>query len=216
LTKSLGSNVLTQAQTDNQSPITLVEIDNWGGDSGSDVSWAATDKSVVVSGRSYQARDLAVSPIRLDMTGQGSQSVTVTVDNRDLGVTALIETSNPKGNKFTDTPPVVVAVKQVFLSDLTAVWTMAEGLRVQSYRVSEGVVEFYCRGVASFFDLRVPRRTYSRTCWKEFGSTLCGTSGTACSVSGSLPHEYTWEACVARGNEDNFGGFTTILERLSG
>jgi phage-related protein len=213
MTKTLGSNVLTQAAADNQAPVTLVEVDDWGG---ADISWAACDKTVTAGGRDYAARDLSVSPIKVDMTGRGEQAVTVTVDNRDFGVSDLIDAANPKGNKFTATAPATVAIKQVFLDDLTAIWIMAENLQVQSYRISEGAVEFYCRGVASVLDLRVPRRTYSRTCWKEFGSAVCGAAGTACSVSGSLPNEYTYEACVGRSNVDNFGGFTTILERLSG
>ena len=157
-----------------------------------------SDIDVWYSSNKYTARGLEISPSIFNINMQIDKT-TITLDNADLVMTAIIENQEVRSKRST--------IRAASLNDLgkvTAQEVIFLGV-VDSANYNSEKAVFSVFNILAFWQRKVPRRKYSPKCQWEFKDTVnCKYTGveTWC--------DKTYSRCTTLSNIVNFGGFRWI------
>jgi phage-related protein len=193
--KTLAAGLTTQATAAASGPVLLAEVAGWGGTT---VRWAQSDAAVTYGGNAYAGRPFSVGAVSVNADGS-PQRASLTLANQDLALSALCAAADPRG--------LLVTLRRTFLDNLAVAQTLASGLVIEAYRLTEDSCEFTLSGLAEVFKRELPRRTYDRVCPWVFKGSECAYAG------GDATCDYTDDACKAKSNFSRFGGYLFVLPR---
>jgi len=191
--RTLETDFETAIENYNQHLVILVDLEFT-----STYRYCNSDIDTWYSSNKYTARGLEISPSIFNINMQIDKT-TITLDNVDLVMTAIIENQEVRSKRVT--------IRAASLNDLGKV--VAQEIIflgiVDSANYNSEKAIFSVFNILAFWQRKVPRRKYSPKCQWEFKDT------TNCKYAGVQTWcDKTYSRCTTLNNIVNFGGFRWI------